>query len=269
MELELPKTGYLSEIDTIIQCNAIGRMSLGEERDIAIEELRHQLPTDRHILFCQAKNEQDNSRFKKAEYFYTYLLKYHPSDYKTLNNLAVLYKDNLKMPQKALELLQKAIDINPTDSFAYTNIASLYTDYFDDKEQATKYYLEAIKHDSQNAHAYLNYARTLNKYDSNDKTSLNKAELYYQTAISYEPDLAEGYYNLGNLQWSGLQKMQEAKDNYLKALSIKPNFVEVLVNLSALLVEMGETPLAQQYYQKAKGISPNATFYVDELESKV
>lgn len=269
IEKQLGQIDALSEIDIIIQCNAIGRMPLGEERDIAIEELRLELPKNRHILFCQAKNEHDNNRFKKAEYFYTYLLSLYPSDYKALNNLAVLYKDTLQMPQKALVLLQKAISINQTDSLAYTNIASLYTDYFDDKEQAKKYYLEAITHDAQNAHAYLNYARTLNKYDADNATLLVKAEQYYQIAITYDPNIVEAYYNLANLQWSALNKKQEAKENYLKALTIKPNFVEALVNLSALLLEIGEVPLAKQYYQKAKEIPTTMNFYIAELESNI
>ncbi len=66
------------------------------------------------------------------------------------------------------------------------------------------------------------------------------------------------YFELGNV-YSELSRRADAVASYEAALSLKPDYVEVLVNLGALLNEQGETPRAIEYLREALEVRPDDT----------
>ena len=68
-----------------------------------------------------------------------------------------------------------------------------------------------------------------------EQGKLEEAIENYTKALSIKPDYAKAYNNMGNaLKEQG--RLEEAIENYTKALSIKPDYVEAIVNASSLVV---------------------------------
>ncbi len=79
------------------------------------------------------------------------------------------------------------------------------------------------------------------------------AALYYSKAA--ELDGAYGYpafYNLGNAQFR-LKKYDNALKSYNKALEIKPDFADAQENIALVMVGMGESEKAFEYYRQITG----------------
>ncbi|MCE0497589.1 MAG: tetratricopeptide repeat protein [Methylacidiphilales bacterium] len=89
-----------------------------------------------------------------------------------------------------------------------------------------------------------------------DKGQVDEAMDQYQKALEINPNYAEAHYNLGNAL---LQKgqMDEAIGEYQKALVIDPNDAEVHYNFGNALMQEGQVDEAIAEYQKALEIDPN------------
>jgi protein O-mannosyl-transferase len=81
-------------------------------------------------------------------------------------------------------------------------------------------------------------------------------ETFWTDTLAKNPDCWMGYNNLGNAL---LQKGQvdEALEQFQKALGINPNYVDAHSNLGAALFQKGQVDDAVAQYQKALEINPN------------
>ena len=85
---------------------------------------------------------------------------------------------------------------------------------------------------------------------------LDEALEAYKKAISFRPDYAEAYYNMGViLQEQG--KREEALQAYNKVISIKPDAFEAYNNIGNALKEQGRLLEAIKSYKKALSIKPD------------
>jgi tetratricopeptide (TPR) repeat protein len=78
----------------------------------------------------------------------------------------------------------------------------------------------------------------------------------YKQALKIKPDIADGYYNMGNaLKAKG--DLEAAIDSYEQALKIKPDVAEPYNNMGTALYNKGELEAAIDSFKKALKIKPD------------
>ncbi|XP_041674326.1 UDP-N-acetylglucosamine--peptide N-acetylglucosaminyltransferase 110 kDa subunit isoform X4 [Drosophila eugracilis] len=84
---------------------------------------------------------------------------------------------------------------------------------------------------------------------------LDKSAQFSTLAIKQNPLLAEAYSNLGNV-YKERGQLQEALDNYRRAVRLKPDFIDGYINLAAALVAARDMESAVQAYITALQYNP-------------
>jgi protein O-mannosyl-transferase len=84
---------------------------------------------------------------------------------------------------------------------------------------------------------------------------LDEARENYQKALALEPDLAAAHFDLG-LLLVRLNRFDEAIEHYRKALELKPNYADAGYNLGVLFANQRQTNQAMACYQKTLAINP-------------
>ena len=82
------------------------------------------------------------------------------------------------------------------------------------------------------------------------------AEILIRQAITLNPNLVEGHFNLGNIL-THLGKFKEAEMSTRKAIELKPNHFEAYSNLGSILSKLNELEKAELTTRKAIEINPN------------
>ncbi|XP_070140122.1 UDP-N-acetylglucosamine--peptide N-acetylglucosaminyltransferase 110 kDa subunit isoform X3 [Drosophila kikkawai] len=85
---------------------------------------------------------------------------------------------------------------------------------------------------------------------------LDKSAQFSTLAIKQNPVLAEAYSNLGNV-YKERGQLQEALDNYRRAVRLKPDFIDGYINLAAALVAARDMESAVQAYITALQYNPD------------
>jgi protein O-mannosyl-transferase len=84
---------------------------------------------------------------------------------------------------------------------------------------------------------------------------LDEALENYQKALALEPDLAAAHFDLG-LLLVRLNRFDEASEHYRKALELKPDYADAGYNLGVLFADQRQTNQAIACYQKTLQINP-------------
>ncbi|MGD0709679.1 MAG: tetratricopeptide repeat protein [Bacteroidales bacterium] len=113
------------------------------------------------------------------------------------------------------------------------------------------FYNSAISQNPNSALAY--YNRGIFK---KDKSNFQEAIEDYNKAIAICPTYVEAYFNRGIANTS-IGNSQKAIEDYNKAVSINPNLTEAYYNRGNIKLEMGDKPGAIEDYNKAISINPN------------
>ena len=132
----------------------------------------------------------NEGNFSSAVEVFEKILDKDKLNYITLNYLAIAYS-TLKKYDKAVDILNEAIESNSSSPNAYLNLAIILFQK-GDKEESLIYYKLAIERDTTNTTAYYNYAVALNELRKYDE-----AKLYYEKAIELKNDNYSARYNLG------------------------------------------------------------------------
>lgn len=85
---------------------------------------------------------------------------------------------------------------------------------------------------------------------------LDKAIMCWQTAIDWDPEYVDAYYNLGTA-YNQLQDYERSAQAFEQAIKLKPDYPEALYNLGLTLVKLNRLDDAIHSYQKALEISPD------------
>jgi len=104
---------------------------------------------------------------------------------------------------------------------------------------------------SQNHTAHYNLGLALA-----DCGQIDEAIDQYQKALEIKPDYVEAHTNLGNA-FAGRGEVKAAIGEYLKALKIKPDCVPAYTSLGNALADSGEVDAAMAQYHKALDIEPD------------
>jgi len=181
-------------------------------------------------IYEKASEAFDQGKIVEAERLYLLLVEGHPKGYADIYNKLGIISCQKENPKNAVEYFKKALEINPRYTEASLNLAISLND--------------------------------IGQYEAAGKTFSKAAEVVRLESESVDPylygKLANEHAKLGDLYTEiGLQ--DEALAQYRKALSMRPNFADVLTKLGIALREKGQFDEAIEQFNKAKEINPQYT----------
>ncbi len=184
---------------------------------------------------------------------------------------------------KALSLLNKALELNKYNYTANYNMAGYYLQY--DLNKSMKYvnvlkesgqynidvkllegtiylqegknnkakevYKEIIKNDSNNYVVYYNLGQVYYK-----EKDFNNSIIYFKKTIQYNSEFIPGYGMLA-LSYEQLGELEKALEKYKEALEIDPEEPNLLCSLGILYHQLGERTLSLKYLNQYLKINPN------------
>ncbi len=216
-----------------------------------------------------------NASYKKASLAYAKALKLIPNDYRALYLMGQL-KRYTGMNEEALDYFKQAIESNPMSAFAYAEMGRAYRTLGKD-DLAEDVFLKALEISPD-----LNHARTPLAVLYLDQGRYDQAITMYEKAIVLNPDhhwhhhdmamalKNSGYYNeaIASLEralelapterWHYLglaniyheqDRIYEAGEIYIKAMSVFPNSHIIGLNYSFLLAKSGDVGKAHTVLQ--------------------
>ena len=154
-------------------------------------------------------------------------------------------------PQKALDLINKAISINPNNADYHLNkaMALKAQKQFDD---AVRSFENALALKSNHVPALLNLAQALMA-----QGKLNAATERLRQVLKQQPQNPQALNTLGKVFYNQ-GRFSEAVDYHQQALKQKPDDFVTQVNLGNALLELGELEQAISHYQQAVEQQPES-----------
>ena len=159
---------------------------------------------------------QQSGEIEKAQRCYKQVLKKQPQNADALNLLGVTYRQ-LGFPKRALDYIQKAINISPSQSVFYANLARAMMDLGTDPESLLAVCDKALSLNSKEKEARNMKAIALTKLKR-----FEEAEYLYQGLIVDFPNYVEAYQNFGELLMESGQA-GHAINFYTKAIIEDPS----------------------------------------------
>ena len=150
----------------------------------------------------------------------------------------------------AINLINRAIDLNPAQSSFYNNLGKILKEE-GQLDQAIAASQQSVKIDPQNGDAYYNLGLALQ-----DQGRLDQAIQAYQAAVEINPRDVIAYNNLGNILREQ-ERPEEAIQAYHLAIGIDEGYTEAYYNLGNLLRELGRLREAIQVYSNILLIDPD------------
>lgn len=147
---------------------------------------------------------------------------------------------------EAIDVLRRYLQRNPIDREAYNQLGKLYL-LNDQADAANQAFSRAMSTSTLN-----NYATSLKKLGRT-----TDAESVFKLALSLNPKDSEVLFNLGNL-YNSENKLEQARNKYLEAIQIRPDFAEAHYNLGLIFSKMGDNVKAVSHLEKFLQLSPNA-----------
>lgn len=212
-EISSWKEGLDRSLDTL-------STGLGENGQL-IKELSHNHAEIVEIVENQKKNLEAEE--KKRQW----------GEAKRLNNAGVMAYHNGQY-EKALELFQKAIELNPEFTEGYNNLGLTYTE-MSQEEKATEAFKKAIELNPNLAATYNNLGYAFYRLGS-----YTEAIEMYQEAIGRSKDNSAAYTNLGNAHYK-LDRIDDAIEAWSTALRIDPGNEKARRNLKRFNAEVRES----------------------------
>ena len=166
--------------------------------------------------------EDELNDLEQAEADYSKVIALAPEDAINYYYRAQFYKTQGLFDQ-ALVDYTTAIALDSTNMKYLYERALLYQNKFNDYEAALSNYLKVIELDTDTAFAQSEYLYNnialLYRYDIKDNT---KALAYYNLEIELSPESALGYISRANLYEDELNDLEQAREDYIKAISLDP-----------------------------------------------
>src|SRR5262245_7436732 len=218
-----------------------------------------------------------------AERCYGEVLQQQPNHFDALHLLGVIARQT-RRPERAVELIKRAIGLNPKVAAAHNNLGTALTDLQRPADALASYDRAiALKPDFAAAHSNRGAAlmdlqcpaEALASYDnaialkpdfatahSNRGVALMdlqrpaEALANCNKAITLEPEYADAHYNRGNAL-RNLKRPAEALASYDKAIALKPDFANAYNNRGTVLRDLKRHEEAQASCRKALELQPN------------
>ena len=179
------------------------------------------------VSHYQAMTLFQEGRYDEAERVFLQLLTHRPQGFADIyNKLGFIYQWRGEL-QKAADFFQKALNLNPKYTEAALNLAVTYNDM--------GLYDEAVE--------------TFNRAASVVKAQPRSLDPYIRGRLANEhARLGDLYYALG--------LYEEALDEYRKALTLRPNLVDIMTKIGITLRDQGALDEAIRILMRVKEIHP-------------
>ncbi len=185
-------------------------------------------------LYKQGMEAFDKGEYEKAENFFHQILVQNPRFADIQNKLGIIFNQTNRL-KLAAEAFEKAIAINPGYTEASLNLAITYSDLGKYEE-----------------------SRQVFERASRFKEREEKGEAV-TTASGIDPfvrgKLADEHLRLGNMYYD-LRLLDEAIEEYQKALRLSPNFSDIITHLGIALRDKGKYDEAIKEFNRAKECNP-------------
>ena len=157
----------------------------------------------------------------------------------------------------AEQLLKQVIALKPEKVDAYYFLGNTYVK-LEKNDLAEEYFLKALEIQPDHQPTIIALI------DLYDKTNQPMKRIPLMEKIAELSQDAETWFAVGNL-YNQLDNKEKAKESYLKALAIDPEFSGAIVNLSIILYDEGNYNEAIPYLEKAFEEAPDNTFIAARL----
>lgn len=116
--------------------------------------------------------------------------------------------DNKENYEELVKVYEFVLENNPLDTNALMELAIIYADNYHDYEKACNYLNEVLKVDPNNAEAYFHKGRIMEHW----KKDYDEAKTNYLKAVSLDKKLVDGYLNLS---WLYLDYFKDINTSYI------------------------------------------------------
>ncbi len=153
----------------------------------------------------------------------------------------------------AIESFRKAVALKPDEPNYLENLGTALAKK-GDTEGAIDALKTALTKDQQNPYTYYALGNLYVQQESQPEKALG----YFREAVTLDPDIPNGYLNLGNTL-TLLGKYEDAVKAYRKEHLFQPKSANALVNLGRVYTLMGKTDEARKALQQALATDPTMT----------
>jgi tetratricopeptide (TPR) repeat protein len=190
-----------------------------------------------------------HGQLAQAETLYTEVLAALPRqpDALHLSGVIALQKNN---PERAVELIQKAIEVSPRNADFHFNCGNAFLQ-LNQPDAAVHSYDKAIAIRPNGAEVHYNKAVALKNLNR-----LEAALQSYDQAIRIKSDYADAYRGRGSVLQK-LKQLHAALQSYDKAIAIRPEFAEAHSSRGNALQELDRLDAAMESYDQALVIKPH------------
>ncbi len=184
------------------------------------------MPINLEELYEQGMDAFHKKDYQKAESMFHRLLSVNPRFADIQNKMGILYS-NTNRPELAAKAFEKALQINPGYTEASLNLALTYSDF--------------------------------GRYDKAREVFELAARISNAASPDVDPfikgKLANEHLRIGNI-YLDLRWLNEAIEEYQKALHLSPNFADILTQLGIAFREKGQYDEAIKQFNHAKEVNP-------------
>ena len=207
--------------------------------------------SEKNKLLMKAQMYLQNGQISAAETIYQDLVAHHDSDEELLKMLVGFYL-KLRKLDEAIKYLQMLVKLKPDNMSYCHNLSDLFIGN-GQHTLAIACYQNFLETHQRNAAAHFNLAliyKNCGKYD-------NALSHYTQALDIGITGQEEVYCNIGVI-YSETHRESKAEENYLKSLSINPDYTPAQINLASLCEEKGDKKSAIYHYQKVLKKKPRS-----------
>ena len=159
------------------------------------------------------------------------------------SDLALLYSKNFSQHLKAIELLDKALELEPRNKLYWYNLAHIYLT-LGQYDEAAERFERVLDFDPHSALTLYSLGLALAKHGSH-QAALDRL----QQAVEINPQYEDAHYQLGTV-YRALGRLDEAAAAYERCLSFNPNHRYASYGLGQVYMQLGQREAAQVHLER-------------------
>jgi tetratricopeptide (TPR) repeat protein len=184
-------------------------------------------------LYRHGMEAFEQADYQKAESFFKEFLSINPNFADILNKMGIIYNNTNRLV-RAVQSFEKALELNPAYTEASLNLAITLSDLG-------------------------KYEKSREVFERAADFTASPANTTTSSGAAIDPfikgKLSDEHLRLGDMYYQ-LRLLEEAIDEYQKALRLSPNFADIITHLGIALRDKGRYDEAIKEFSKAKVSNP-------------